>query len=203
MSGDGGNSASVGHDIHQQRNMPVIDVGTIERQHSRQFLHKRGTSGFDTECLYNLPHVISRCPCCVDTWNSQHLTKSRTARIQVPLRATRIVLDSKFGAVWQLDKASAFGQESSVNTRDTTESQVVKKMALHAPKHDIVLQILILGIGLMDDSQTNDLLVCIVITEDDCQILRIFGLETLRNIIDLDFLVKKHLTIQANAQKPS
>ncbi|KAI6769816.1 hypothetical protein HG530_004445 [Fusarium avenaceum] len=186
----------------------MVDVRTVKGQHVGQLLCQSGTSSFNTEDLNNLVQIVGIGSCRINTVDSQHLSESSTTGIEVPLCAAWIVLDCKQCTVIALSEPGSLGQESTLNTRDTTESKGIQKMGLQALEHDIILHsraitiVFLVGTSL-DGSNTDDLLIGVVVTEDDCQIGGIFLLDTLSNIVNLNLLIEQLLSVQSNTQKPS
>jgi hypothetical protein len=66
----------------------MIDVRTVKGQNLRQLAHESRASSFNTEDLEYLNERVGVGPCRIHAWNSQDLTKSRTAGIEEPLSTT-------------------------------------------------------------------------------------------------------------------
>src|ERR1700712_3869127 len=159
--------AARSHDIDEKSQMSMIDVRTIESQHLGQFTQQCRAGSLNAKHLEDLDEVIGISAFGVHTRNCKNLSKSSSTGIKVPLHAAGILFVSKERSLRRRDKLNIFVQERSIDARHTTRSQGIENVGLEPLQHDIFfnLVILVLRVVLLDHSNTDDLLFCIVITE--------------------------------------
>lgn len=191
------------HDIDKKCQMTVVDVGTVEGQHLSELLEEGRTGSLDTEHLDNLEEVVRVGTACVNSINGQDTGQSGTGGVKEPLSAL-ITLGHVKGAVIPNDLLLTAVDEGTLNTWNTAQGQVVEQPFLqHAKQFFIVLfTFLVLARVVLDQANTDDKLLSIVVAENDCQVLVILLLDPSSDLGYSEALIKKSATVEHDTHEP-
>jgi hypothetical protein len=188
MTGNSSNTTSVRHDINQESEMSVVDVGTIECQHVSQLAHNGGPCSFNAKDIHDLPQVVGVGARDINALDGQDFAERCTLCVEEPfLRPLVITLVGKNTRI-RLNQLVTLVQKGTLNAGNTPKCALVQQMFLKSFQHDVVFNdlvaVFVFVIVLMHYAKTNDHFFSIVVTENYRDILLVVVLDGVSNVLN-------------------
>ena len=182
----------------------MVDIRTVEGQHLCQLTKESCTRSFDTKDFEHFDKLVRICARSIYSGNSQYVAQRRTACLENPFFAEWVCLAREEGTILKDTNLALLVDERPVNTSDTTKSKSVQEMLFQFLQRDIIfdLIVLFLFLAILNLTDTNDLLIGVVVTEDNRNVLGVCLLNLRGNILHRKTLVKKLRPTKDDTKQP-
>ena len=195
--------AAVGHHLHQNSEVAVVDVGAVKFDDASQLFEQRVSHRLDAQHLEHLNQVVAERARVVHIWMVHHLPQVAALGIQHPLLLSLV----RLFVVKRGSRGAA--DEHLADVHHAAQTQLGQHICLNALQEDVVAvaagasSVVVLGRRLVvDDADAQHQLLGVVISEDDTQVICEHGVDALRNVRHGQLLVHHHLAVQLDAQHP-
>ena len=199
VPGDGHQRALAGHDVHQQGEVAVVDVGAVELNHIAHLLEQRGACGLDTKHAENLDAVVRERAGDVHTVDGQHVAQVGPVGLEhvlldrVPLARDRV--HAARGLVLLDD-------EHLADARHALERNVGEHLLREGLEEHVLLALhLLVGVVVHDADAQHELL-GVVLRVHHKDVLAKHGADLGRHLGHGQVLVEHRGTVQHQAQQP-